>query len=402
MATADLLGLPSTRGRFPLIAAQSVDALGTGLFLPFAVVYFHAAKGLSLTAVGAALSIAALIALPSGPLAGRLIDRFGPGRMVITANLIRAVTFTGYVFADEAWHLVVLAAVTFWGEGMFWPSTGALVAQVADDGQRARWYAMERALRNVGIGLGGLLGAAMVAWGGTAGYTAIVLVNAASFVVAAVLVASWRAPAGTPRETEPEAAPAGGYRKVFADRIFRGVLVTVFVFALCDLALTVLLSAYVLDGLKLPAWQPGVLFTVNTVLIVLAQTVVSRRVERRSMPRTLRLSAAVWAISFALFALVPTGESTAAFLVLALAMIVFTCAELLQAPTSSALTVAIAPARLRGRYLGLEELVWSAARVIAPAMFTWLLSHGPALPWLVLIGFCGVAIVVLGRLNRAL
>ncbi|MFI5563427.1 MDR family MFS transporter [Amycolatopsis japonica] len=402
MATADLLGLPSTRGRFPLIAAQSVDALGTGLFLPFAVVYFHAAKGLSLTAVGAALSIAAMIALPSGPLAGRLIDRFGPGRMVITANLIRAVTFTGYVFADEAWHLVVLAAVTFWGEGMFWPSTGALVAQVADDGQRARWYAMERALRNVGIGLGGLLGAAMVAWGGTGGYTAIVLVNAASFVVAAILVASWRAPAGTQRETEPEAAPAGGYRKVFADRIFRGVLVTVFVFALCDLALTVLLSAYVLDGLRLPAWQPGVLFAVNTVLIVLAQTVVSRRVERRSMPRTLQVSAAVWAVSFVLFALVPAGAPTAAFLVLTLAMVVFTCAELLQAPTSSALTVAIAPARLRGRYLGLEELVWSAARVIAPAMFTWLLSHGSALPWLVLIGFCGVATVVLGRLNHAL
>ncbi|WP_410653104.1 MDR family MFS transporter [Amycolatopsis sp. cmx-4-54] len=402
MAAADLLGLPSTRGRFPLIAAQSVDALGTGLFLPFAVVYFHAAKGLSLTAVGVALSIAAMIALPSGPLAGRLIDRFGPGRMVITANLIRAVTFTGYLFAGETWHLVVLAAVTFWGEGMFWPSTGALVAQVADDGQRARWYAMERALRNVGIGLGGLLGAAMVAWGGTGGYTVIVLVNAASFLVAAVLVASWRAPASTPRETASEAAHPGGYRKVLADRIFRGVLVTVFVFALCDLALTVLLSAYVLDGLKLPAWQPGVLFAINTVLVVLAQTVVSRRVERRRMPRTLQVSAAVWAVSFVLFALVPTGRPTMAFLVLTLAMIVFTGAELLQAPTSSALTVAIAPARLRGRYLGLEELVWSAARVIAPATFTWLLSHGAALPWLVLIGCCGVALLVLGRLNRAL
>ncbi|WP_181774943.1 MDR family MFS transporter [Amycolatopsis pittospori] len=400
MAVTELLGLPSTRGRFPLIAAQSVDALGTGLFLPFAVVYFHVAKGLPLTVVGAALSIAALIALPAGPLAGRPIDRFGPSRTVIAANLLRAVTFTGYVFADEAWHLVVLAAVTFWGEGMFWPSTGALVAQVADDGQRARWYAMERALRNVGIGLGGLLGAFLVAWGGTGGYTVIVLVNAATFVVAAGLVASWRAPAGTPRPAE--APPAGGYRKVFADRIFRGVLVTVFVFALCDLALTVLLSAYVLDGLELPAWQPGVLFAINTVLVVLAQTVVASRVERRGMPRTLQVAAGVWALSFLLFAFVPAGQPTTAFPLLTLAMIVFTGAELLQAPTSSALTVAIAPAPLRGRYLGLEELVWSAARVLAPATFTWLLSHGSGLPWLVLIGCCGVAIVVLGKLNRAL
>ncbi len=402
MAVTELLGLPHTRGRFPLIAAQSVDALGTGLFLPFAVVYFHTAKGMSLTAVGVTLSIAAILALPSGPLAGRLIDRFGPGRMMIAGNLIRAVTFTGYLFVGEPWQLVVLVALTYWGEGLFWPSTAALVAQVADDGQRGRWYAMDRTLRNVGVGLGGILGSLLVAWGGTGGYSAIVVLNAVSFVVAAVLVASWRVPAAPPHPAVRESAPREGYRKVLADRIFRRVLVTVFVFTLCDLALTVLLSAYVIDGLHLPSWQPGLLFTINTILVVFAQTVVASRIERRGMPRTLQAAAAVWAVSFLLFAIAPAGQPTTAFVVLTLAIVVFTGAELLQAPTSSALTVAIAPPHLRGRYLGIEELVWCSARVLAPVTFTWLLSRGPALPWLVLIGCCGVAIVVLGRLNRVL
>jgi MFS family permease len=242
----------------------------------------------------------------------------------------------------------------------------------------------------------------LVTWGGTSGYTFVVLLNAVSFLVAACLFASWRAPA-VPRTTaDGPVRERGGYREVLADRAFRGVLVTVCVFALCDLALTVLLSAYVIDGRGLPAWQPGVLFAINTALVVLAQTAVSGMVERHRRPRVLQVAAAVWVVSFALFAAVPTGHAGVAFGVLALAMVVFTVAELLQAPTSSALTVAIAAEHLRGRYLGLEELMWSVARVLAPATFTWLLAAGPGLPWLVLSVCCITAIVVLQRLTRTL
>ncbi|WP_410638821.1 MDR family MFS transporter [Amycolatopsis sp. lyj-346] len=399
MAVTELLGLPRTRGRLPLVAAQGVDALGTGLFLPFAVVYFHAAKGISLPAVGAALSVAALLALPAGPFAGPLVDRFGPRRIVVAANLLRVATFAGYVFAGSLWQLVLLAALTFWGEGLFWPASGALVAQVADDGQRARWYAMERTLRNVGIGLGGLAGSALVVAGGTGGYTAIVVLNAASFLLAAVLVAAWRGGRAVPPRTARGPAAGRGYRAVLADRAFRRVLVTVFVFALCDLALTVLLSAYVLGTLRLPAWQPGVLFALNTVLVVLAQTVVARRVERFGKPRTLQVAAAVWAVAFLLFAVVPLAAPLPVFAVLTVATAVFTAAELLQAPTSSALTVALAPPHLRGRYLGLEELLWGVARVLAPVTFTALLAAGPQLPWLVLAGCCMLAVVVLAGLK---
>lgn len=403
MAVIDALGLPNTRGRMPLMFAQTVDALGTGLFLPFAVVYFHVAKEVPLTTVGAILSVAALLALPAGPLAGPLIDRLGPRRVVIVSNLIRVLTFTGYVFADSPWQLVVLVTITYWGESMFWPGAAALVAQVADDGQRARWYAMERVLRNIGIGVGGLLGAALVTVGGTTGYTVVVVLNGVSFLVAAVLVAAWR-PAVRPSVPSggSQVRERGGYREVLADRAFLGVLVTVCVFALCDLALTVLLSAYVIEARGLPAWQPGVLFAINTALVVLAQTAVAGLIERHRRPRVLQVAAGIWVVSFALFAAVPGGHAGVAFGVLALAMVVFTVAELLQAPTSSALTVAIAAEHLRGRYLGLEELMWSVARVLAPAVFTWLLTKGSGLPWLVLSICCLVAVAVLHWLRRVL
>lgn len=411
MAVTETLGLPNTRGRGPLIVAQVVDALGTGLFLPFAVVYFHVAKDLPLTTVGVMLSAAALIALPAGPLAGPMIDRFGPRRVVVAGNLVRVLTFTGYVFTDVPWQLVVLVSITLAGESQFRPGAAALVAQVADDGQRARWYAMDRALRNIGFGVGGLLGSVLVTWGGTSGYTGVVALNAVSFLVASALVATWR-PARTP-VTDPaqvlacDSAPdpagkRGGYRVVLADRAYLGVLATVCVFALCDLALTVLLSAYVIQARGLPAWQPGVLFAINTVMVMGAQTLVAKAVERHRRPRVLQVAAALWVVSFLLFATVPADRAGLALAALVVGMVVFTVAELLQAPTSIAMTVAMAPPHLRGRYLGLEELMWGLAKVVAPVLFTWLLAKGPGLPWLALSVCCLGAVALLHRLSRVL
>ncbi|MEU3135236.1 MFS transporter [Streptomyces sp. NPDC006854] len=179
-----------------VIVAQAVDALGAGLFLAFAVVCFRTAEGIALVTVGLVLSAAALFSLPAGPLAGPVTDRIGPRRLAVASNLVRVPAFTGSVFTDAPWQLVALVTVTPWGESQFRPAAAALVAQAAGEGQRARWYAMERALRNGGIGAGGLLGSALVSWGGTGGYAAVVVLNAVSFLVAAALVGTWRRFAG--------------------------------------------------------------------------------------------------------------------------------------------------------------------------------------------------------------
>ncbi|MEV1062951.1 hypothetical protein [Streptomyces sp. NPDC050263] len=45
--------------------------------------------------------------------------------------------------------------------------------------------------------------------------------------------------------------------------------------------MTVLLSAYVIEARGLPAWQPGTLFAINTVLVVLGQTASTGSTESR-------------------------------------------------------------------------------------------------------------------------
>ena len=64
------LGLPHVGSARPFAFSLAVDAFGSGLFLPFSLLYFHHVGGLSLTQAGLGLSIAMLIAVPAPLLAG--------------------------------------------------------------------------------------------------------------------------------------------------------------------------------------------------------------------------------------------------------------------------------------------------------------------------------------------
>ena len=58
----------------------------------------------------------------------------------------------------------------------------------------------------------------------------------------------------------------------------------------------VLLTVYLVRDLHLPAWLSGVLFTLNTVLVVACQLAVSRAAGRLRPVAVLRLAAGGWAV----------------------------------------------------------------------------------------------------------
>ena len=64
---------------------------------------------------------------------------------------------------------------------------------------------------------------------------------------------------------------------------------------------------------------------------------------------------------------------------------VYTVGEMLSAPALSALSVAIPPAELRGRYQAVFQTSWAVGGAIGPALFTALLSADAAYPWLLLL-----------------
>jgi MFS family permease len=416
------LGFPETTGQGRFITANAIDSLGNGLILAFTIIYFARTTSLSLPAVGVALSAGRILATPTAIAVGPLVDRFGARATAVTGNLISLVGFVGFLFAHVVWSVVLVTWLVQVGSVTYWTSSSAMVVMAAQGGERVRWFAFIRVLRNAGAGLGGALGAVTVALGGATGLRAIVVVNALSFAAAATLLARWRpAPAAPSPETETAktgtsggaagaaGAAAGaakvGYRTVLRDARYMllvGINVS-FVFA--SLLNSLLLAVYITEGLHRQAWLAGVLAVMNTAQVALTQSLVSRRLERFRPMKVIAAACALDTLAFLIFASLYSVPGWAVFVGLFAAVGIRTFAEIAATPHTSNLSVAMAPEHMRGRYLGVYQLSYTLAQTLAPALLTYLLSEGPLCPWLFLMGMsvCAApAVLLLERLgNRA-
>src|SRR6266516_1239654 len=131
---------------------MAVDTLGTGLYLPFTLLYFLATTSLPVTRIGLAMAIATGASLPLGPVWGACADRWSPRTVIVISNLLRVVGFTGYLAVRSFPALVVQV-----GSRACYSSYTPLIAQVAPRGQRERWFGCLSATRNTGFALGGVL-----------------------------------------------------------------------------------------------------------------------------------------------------------------------------------------------------------------------------------------------------
>jgi MFS family permease len=394
---------PRVKGRRPFVAAMVTDSIGTGIFLPFTVLYFVHTSGLTAPAVGVALTVAGLVVLPAPLAVAPGINRL-PARIVVAGgNLISAGAFAGYLFARGQLAVTAAAVAAGAGQATFWTGTRALVSEVAPPGERRSWFALQTAIRNVGYGLGGLAGAAAVSFHSPDAFRALAAIDAVSYLGAALLLISWRQPppaAGPPRPPAPGRARSS-YRLALTDRSLAGVSATNTAFVLCAQVLTVVLSVYIVATLHLAAWVAGMLYTLNTLVAATAQapvTLLTRRIPHRHV---LRGAAATWAAAFGLLWAAAILPHDARIGVLVAAITIFTLAEILQGPVINALVTELAPAASPGAYLSIYQLSWSVGQAIAPAVLLALLGAGPGWLWATTISLCLVILLGTGHLGPA-
>jgi MFS family permease len=393
------LGLPRIRGAEGFLIAIFIDALGTGLFLPFSLLYFHDAAGLPLVTVGFALSIATIFTLPIAPLTGWLVDRFGARYVVIVAQLLQCAGFLGFLVVNSAPTLIAFALLAGVGQRMFWSAYFTLVADIAEPSERDRWYGLSGAAQNIGLALGGPLAGLLVASGGQLGYHIVVIANCASFLLAAVLLLFG---VHTQRPQQHEVAEVGGYRSMMGDRPFLILTLTGVLYALGSMFFGLGIPIYITTTLHQPTWAIGLVLAFNTILLAMLQTIVVRQLEPYRRTRALMLSGLLWGLwcgATALAILIP-------FWLLLPYIFGVTClytlGELINGATSNALVAAVSPDALRGRYLAFFQFSWSIASIVAPSLFTTLFSFAPTLPWLVVGALMLLASLSIYRLEAYL
>jgi MFS family permease len=378
------LGLPHLGSARPFAFALAIDAFGSGLFLPFSLLYFHQVGGLSLTQAGLGLSIAMLMAVPAPLLAGVLIDRSSPKRIMLLTNTARVAGFLGFLFVHDLWALIAVALLVAVSDRLFWVAHPALVAELAGSGGRDRWFGLTTALRCAGLGAGGLLAGLVVSDLGTFGYQTLAIANAFSYALAALLISRLHIPSHGETSVAASVSRPGGLEAVLADRAFCGVVAINLMFGVARTVILVGLPVFTVQVLEAPAWLAGALYATYTAMIAFGKTSVVRRLEGHRRTRALMLAAVLWAMSFLLLAVASSLPTVvlAGFLFGVTGL--YTVAVMLHAGVIDALVVEAAPDRLRARYVGVYHLSWAVANALAPGLFAFLLAWQPILPWVAL------------------
>jgi MFS family permease len=393
MTSPERVPLPPKARR--LIATVAISSLGTGLTLPFTLIMLHEVRHLPLSTVGVLLAVPGFVGLGAVPASGALVDRFGPLgvlRLLIAcqvgANLLLAV-------ATTPWQVLPAVVLLGIGLGPSYPAIAGLMHRLVDGPQVQRAFGLQFTALNAAIGVGGLIGAAVVDTSRPATFSALFLGNAVLSGVQGLLLP---APRPVPRA---ERRAEGSYREVLADPVFRQV---------CLVTLLLAFMGYAALDSGLPAFarvvghvSPSVValvFAVNTAVIVLLQLPVLRLLRHRRRSTSLAVAAAMWALSWALLGAVPgLGQGARVAAMLAFGA-VFGIGECFLAPTLQPLVNALATDRLRGRYNALSGSAFSIAFVVSPAVSALLIGAGHGRAWLVgvvLLG--GVATVAAARLR---
>ena len=386
-----------------LLSVVVFEFVGTGLVLPFWVVYLHEVRGFSLSTTGLILGMQPLAGLLAVGPGGAIIDRLGARRVLVASLLFVIAGELVMAFAATVPVAVLAMGLSGLAFGVSWPASQTMIATVVPSAIRQRYFGVNFSLLNLGIGLGGLIGGAWVDVDRAWTFQVIYLADAVTFVPPLLLLLGpLRHIAGRPEhDHEEEATPS--YREVLRLPGIPTLTLLTFVASFVAYAqLNTGMPAFARVVSEVSTQGLGIAFAANTLVIVLLQLVVLQRIEGRRRTRVMVVMSLIWAFAWLLMGasgLVP-GTLGATLLIAACAS-VFALGETLLQPTMPAMTNDLTTDRLRGRTNALTSGAFQLPMVLAPPVSGWLIGHDLQGPYvaLLVIGCVLVAVVAVVRLE---
>jgi MFS family permease len=342
------------------------------------------------------------------PIAGSLVDHFG-ARLLFIASFAGVGVGSLIYLGAHSFSLFLLGAIVISSAySCNMPAGTAYVAELFPPEDRDWWFGFDRSAMNLGLSVGVLLSGWVASVGGTSAYHWLLFVSALGYFVTGALVLA--IPASPLRAAESKQASTAlqqvekqmSYVTVLRDGPFLGFIATQATLFLSFAVLEVALPPFLVENLHTPAWGFSLLFTLNTIMVVVLQVPLMRVLGRMRRTRGIVLGGLSYAFSYLLFAAVVGVPRALLMPALVLTMIIYTLAEMFLSPTSYGLALALAPERARGRYMALLSLGGSLAFTLAPILFTFLLTSSSLFFWLILAAITTAAALGVLLLERRL
>src|SRR5579859_4281790 len=338
--TTNRAGLRGSIAIFVVVAL--VDSVGTGTYLGGAPLYFTRSVGLTAEEVALGLTVSGLLGLIATIPWGHAAHRYGGRRVYLGLMLARGACFAGYALVHSFPAYLLVACLLGLVDKPTAPVQQELVALAVDGEDRQRALGWIRSTRNIGFVLGSGAAGLVTLVPVLGGYRSVVLVNAASFVVAAALATLLRLPSRT--DSASQASNPARLAGLFGDRRYLAMTLVNGILSTHMTLLSSGLPLWILTRTSLPAVTVPIVTGVNGVVAVLLQVPIARRV-RTTMAAAGSLLATGGLLAACCFtaALLPLIAGPAGFALAVVSVLFLTAAELAQSAGGWKLSYDLAP-----------------------------------------------------------
>ncbi|WP_411070633.1 MFS transporter [Streptomyces sp. cmx-4-25] len=354
-------------------AGSALSAFGLGFTVPYLYVYVAQVRDLGAATAGVVLAVFAMAALVVLPFSGRAIDRRGPVPVLLVASVVAAVGAVGMGFASSVPAAVGAAALLGAGTAVLQPALATMIVWCSTPVGRTRAFATQFFLQNLGLGVGGLIGGQLVDTSRPSSFILLFSIEAVMFLVLAGIVGTVRMP-GSPalQDTRPSGAgKGGGVRALLGHKAMVQLCVLGFVlFFACYGQFESGLAAYGTEAAGIQPSALGLALAANTAVIVLAQFLVLKFVERRRRTRVIAAVGLIWTLAWIIagYAGLGHGSQTMATAAFVSTYALFGLGEAMLSPTVAPLVADLAPESMVGSYNSAFALVKQLALAVGPAV----------------------------------
>jgi MFS family permease len=380
---------PLTRRGIPIDPTLRVLALGTlvnrasggAVFATFAL-YFNRHVGLSPTQIGIALSVAAAVAAAAQVPGGHYGDVRGPREVLRALTILAGLATVGLVAARSFWVLVVVIAVVSALQMAANSVRSGYIARIASGGQGVRFKAYLRAITNIAMTFGALVGGVALWIDEPWAYLAVFVLDGASSVVTGLLFT--RLPHLSPAPVRADGEPR---LAVVRDLPFVAATVLTSVLFMHFVVIEIGIPLWISEHTNAPTSMVAVMLGLNTIAVAMFQVRLSRGAEDVTTGAHAVLRGGLWiAASFVLIAFTDGIAREVAVPLLLVMTGVHVVGEMVSSSGQWGVMMGLAPAERQGQYQGFGGLAFSLSRVAAPTLITVLCIEWGRPGWFVLAG----------------
>jgi MFS family permease len=363
-----------------LSCALFVNRCGS-MILAFLTLYLTEKLGFTMLQAGAIFSIYGLGSISGAYLSGRLIKSIGAVRIQIAGLAIAVPLFMIVPLFDSFLGVGVSMFVLSLFVESVRPANNVAVTQFTSPEHRTRAFGLQRMAVNLGCSVGPAVGGLLAEWN----YDSLFVVDGITTGLGALLLLWFfgfkkYAKSSESAKLQKMAEQDDGVGSPLQDPRFLFFMFVMLMVSIVFFQFHATYPKYMKDHFSLSKPQIGLLYSINTVIIVIFEMLLVNYVRRFSLLRTIGWGCLLSCVGFGIM---PASQA-AWFAVFS--MIIITIGEMFMFPLATGFVAERSVGRDQGMYMSWYAMTYSLASVIAPLAGTAVYDFDPHLLWYASIG----------------